>query len=36
VRAVGVLGDGAPWIWERGRPFLGLPGVEVVEIIDIR
>jgi hypothetical protein len=35
VRTVVVLGDGAHWIWERVRPFLCLPGVEVVEIVDI-
>jgi len=35
VRTVVVLGDGAHWIWDRARAFLGLPGVEVVEIVDI-
>jgi len=35
VRTVVVLADGARWIWERARAFLGLPGVEVVEIVDI-
>jgi len=35
VRTVVVLGDGARWIWDRARAFLGLPGVEVVEIVDI-
>jgi hypothetical protein len=35
VRTVVVLGDGARWIWERARAFLGLPGVEVVESVDI-
>ena len=35
VRTVVVLGDGARWIWERVRSFLRLPGVEVVEIVDI-
>jgi len=35
VRTVVVLADGARWIWERARAFLGLPGVEVVEIADI-
>lgn len=35
VRSVVVLGDGAPWIWERTRAFLGAPGTEVVEIVDI-
>jgi hypothetical protein len=35
VRTVVVLADGARWTWERARAFLGLPGVEVVEIADI-
>jgi len=35
VRTVVVLGDGARWIWDRARAFVGLPGVEVVEIVDI-
>jgi len=35
VRTVVVLGDGAEWIWTQARRFLGLPGVEVVEILDI-
>jgi len=35
VRTVVVLGDGAHWIWDRARAFLDLPGVEVVEIVDI-
>ncbi len=35
VRSVVVLGDGAHWIWDRARAFLALPGVEVVEIVDI-
>jgi len=35
VRAVVVLADGARWIWDRARAFLGAPGVEVVEIVDI-
>ena len=35
VRSVVVRGDGAHWIWDRARAFLGLPGVEVVEIVDI-
>jgi len=34
VRTVVVLGDGARWIWDRARAFVGLPGVEVVEIVD--
>jgi len=35
VRTVVVRGDGAHWIWDRARAFLGLPGVEVVQIVDI-
>lgn len=35
VRTVVVLADGARWIWDRARAFLGLPSVEVVEIVDI-
>lgn len=35
VRTVVVLGDGADWIWTHARRFLGLAGVEVVEIVDI-
>lgn len=35
VRTVVVLADGARWIWDRARAFLGLPDVEVVEIVDI-
>jgi len=35
VRTVVLLGDGADWIWRAGRDFLGLPGVEVVEILDL-
>ncbi len=35
VRTVVVLADGARWIWERARAFVGLPGVDVVEIADI-
>ncbi len=35
VRTVVVLGDGAHWIWDRARAFVGLPRVEVVEIVDI-
>ncbi|MGQ9854718.1 MAG: ISKra4 family transposase [Candidatus Oleimicrobiaceae bacterium] len=30
-----VLGDGADWIWRYARSFLGLPGIELVEIVDI-
>jgi hypothetical protein len=35
VRTVVVLGDGAEWIWHSARAFLGLPGVDLVEIIDL-
>jgi hypothetical protein len=35
VRTVVVLGDGAEWIWQRARAFLGVAGTEVVEIVDI-
>jgi hypothetical protein len=35
VRTVVVLGDGAAWIWDRARTFLGVPDTEVVEIVDI-
>jgi len=35
VRTVVVLADGARWIWERARAFLGLPGGEMVEMVDI-
>ncbi len=35
VRTVVVLGDGAEWIWHRAAAFLGVDGVEVVEIVDI-
>jgi len=35
VRTVVVLGDGAHWIWERARALVSLPGVEVVEIVDL-
>jgi hypothetical protein len=35
VRTVVLLGDGAEWIWHQGRAFLALPGVDLVEIIDL-
>jgi len=35
VRTVVVLGDGAAWIWQRAAQFLGVGGVEVIEIVDI-
>lgn len=35
VRTVVALGDGAEWIWRHARAYLALPGVEVVEIIDL-
>jgi hypothetical protein len=34
-RRVVVLGDGAEWIWKRAVQFVGRPGVEVIEIVDI-
>ncbi len=35
VRTVVARGDGAEWIWRHARAFLALPGVELVEIIDL-
>jgi hypothetical protein len=35
VHTVVLLGDAAEWIWRLGRAFLALPGVELVEIIDL-
>lgn len=35
VRTVVVIADAADWIWHAARAFLGLPGVEMVEIIDL-
>lgn len=35
VRRVIVLGDGAEWIWRRAEAFLGVVGVEVIEIVDL-
>ena len=35
VHTVVALGDGAEWIWRHARAFLALPGVELVEIIDL-
>jgi len=35
VRTVVVRGDGAEWIWRHARAFLALPGVEVVEVLDL-
>ncbi len=35
VRTVVAHGDGAEWIWRHARAFLALPGVELVEIIDL-
>jgi len=35
VHIVVALGDGAEWIWRHARAFLAVPGVEVVEIIDL-
>ena len=34
-RTVVVLGDGADWIWRRAAQFMGGPGRDVVEIVDI-
>jgi hypothetical protein len=34
-RRVGVLGDGAAWIWKRAAQYVGGPGVEVSEIVDM-
>jgi hypothetical protein len=34
-RRVVVLGAGAEWIWTRAAHFVGGPGVEVVEIVDL-
>jgi len=34
-RTVVVLADGADWIWKRAAQFVGGPGREVVEIVDI-
>jgi hypothetical protein len=34
IKRVVVLADGAPWIWHQARCQLGLPGVEVIEILD--
>ncbi len=35
VKMVVVLGDGAEWIWRRAAAFLAIPGVQVIEIVDI-
>jgi hypothetical protein len=35
VHTVVVLGDAAEWIWHYARAFLALPGVAVVEIVDL-
>jgi hypothetical protein len=35
VRTVVLVGDGAEWIWHSARSFLALPGVELIEIIDL-
>jgi len=35
VRTVVLLGDGAEWIGRQGCAFLALPGVDLVEIIDL-
>jgi len=35
VRTIVLIADAAAWIWHSGRAFLGLPGVELVEILDL-
>ncbi len=35
VRTVVLIADAAEWIWHSGRAFLGLPGVDLVEILDL-
>jgi hypothetical protein len=35
VRLVVVLGDGAEWIWHYAAAFLAVPGVRLIEIVDI-
>jgi hypothetical protein len=35
VTLVVVVGDGAEWIWTHAAPFLGLDGVQLIEIVDI-
>ena len=35
VRTVILIADAADWIWHSGRVFLGLPDVELVEILDL-
>ena len=35
VRTVVLIADAADWIWHSGRAYLGLPGVELVEILDL-
>ncbi len=35
VRTVVALGDGTEWIWRHARAFVALPGVELVETIDL-
>ena len=35
LHTVVLIADAAAWIWHSGRAFLGLPGVELVEILDL-
>ncbi len=35
VHTVVLIADAADWIWHSGRAFLGLPGVDLVEILDL-
>jgi len=35
VHTVVLIADAAAWIWHSGRAFLGLPGVDLVEILDL-
>lgn len=35
VKRAAVLGDGAAWIWRGAHDFLGVPGVEVIELVDL-
>jgi hypothetical protein len=35
VHTVVLIADAAEWIWHSGRAFLGVPGVELVEILDL-
>ena len=35
VKRAAVLGDGAAWVWRGAHDFLGVPGVDVIEIVDL-